>query len=395
MSKSNIAVIRGYSKNIFGESLQLEAGSTRDLEVLDLGGCENLTSKGLENILGYAARDKLKELDIGWTQVSLEELSSVITTFSNLEVICLKGCRFTDVELISFLNVAGGNLKKMDISCTCITLSEMSLLTTTFSRMEELIMGDSDDITEAGVISFLNKTGDNLKKLDLANTNIDFSEIELLTNSFSKLEELDLAECHCITDVGLINFLNKAGNLKKLDLSHTSIALSEVGLLTTFSRLEEVDMSSCHNITDVGLITFLNKTGSNLQKLNISYNDIMLSEVGSLTTLPGLEELNVSVCRQMTDKGLISFLNKAGNLKKMDLSDTNIALPEVGLLTTTFPKLEDLDVSGCRNITDGGFCALLSTIGRGLTLNLNATNISEENVKAQFPMIKIQIYSTM
>ena len=117
-------------------------------------------------------------------------------------------------------------------------------------------MGDSDDITEAGVISFLNKTGDNLKKLDLANTNIDFSEIELLTNSFSKLEELDLAECHCITDVGLINFLNKAGNLKKLDLSHTSIALSEVGLLTTFSRLEEVDMSSCHNITDVGLITW-------------------------------------------------------------------------------------------------------------------------------------------
>ena len=121
MSKSGIADIRGSNSNISGVNLQLETGSTLDLETLDLGGCENLTSQGLKNILGYVDRYKLKELNLRETQVSLEEINCVINTFPNLEILCLRGCsNITDVGLVSFLNKAGGNLKKIDVFRTNI-----------------------------------------------------------------------------------------------------------------------------------------------------------------------------------------------------------------------------------------------------------------------------------
>jgi len=132
MSTQNSVVIRvSNSRNISGENVELEAGYTLDLEVLDLGGCTNLTSKGLENILGYVAGDQLRELNLGGTKVSLKDLSCVLKPFPNIEILSLNHCsNITDEVLISFLAKAGGRLKKLDVSYSNIIISRVGLLTT-------------------------------------------------------------------------------------------------------------------------------------------------------------------------------------------------------------------------------------------------------------------------
>jgi len=103
-------------------------------------------------------------------------------------------------------------------------------------------------MTDVGLISFLDKAGSNLKKLDISETNIALSEVGLRPNTFHNLEELNRYHCWDMTDIGMISFLNKAGSsLKKLNLCFTNITLSEVGLLATTAHhsLEELDLRWC------------------------------------------------------------------------------------------------------------------------------------------------------
>ena len=63
-------------------------------------------------------------------------------------------------------------------------------------------------MTDTGLITFLNKTGENLRILDLDGTCVSLSNVDSLTTSFSQLEQLSLADCTNMTDTGLITFLS-------------------------------------------------------------------------------------------------------------------------------------------------------------------------------------------
>ena len=395
LSESDIVDIRVSNCGITGENLQLETGITLALKVLHLRDCWALTSQGLKNILEHLDKEKLKELNLSRTKVSLEELNSEVSTFPNLEIIRLNQCsNFTDIGLISFLNKSGAKLKKIDISSTRITLSEVGLLSTTLNSLEELNVSSCQGMTDKGLISFLNKAGGNLKRLCLSNTKITLTEVGLLITSLPRLEDLILSFCDGLTDLGLVSFLNKAGgNLKKMNLSYTKITLSEVALLTIpISRLEDLNMRSCKGISDMGLVSFLNRTGGNLKKMDLSDTKISLSEVGLLTiTISRLEDINMSYCHRMTDKGLISFLNKAGgNLKKLVLSHTKITLSKVGLLTTSFPRLEEIDLEYSFDISQACLITLLSKTAKDLYLNIDGTSVSSYRIKARYPDIYVE-----
>jgi len=270
MSNPNMLAIQLSNSNITGENLQLEPGVTLDLEILDLEGCRNLSGKGLlENILERTAGEKLQELNLsGCTNLSLEGLGGVTTnSFTNIESLNLMGCaNLTDEFRVEFLTSSGGSLKRLNLSRTNITLSEFASIATSFPHLIELVLYECRNVTDRGLISFLNKTGGNLKKLNLSRTTITLSKVCLLTASLRYLEELDMSPCYYITDEGIISLLNKTGeNLKKLNLSVTYINLSEVDALTvTFPVLKVLDLSYCRNITETGIISLLSKTGPGL-----------------------------------------------------------------------------------------------------------------------------------
>ena len=391
MTNPNILEIHFPRSCIIGENLQLDASMTLlNLKVLNLGECWRLTGKGLVNILSYTS-DELKQLKLDGTGISLLEISS-LTSIKNIEDLSVVCCpEITDKSLISFLNKTGDNSKSLNLRGTYrIALSEVDSLTTSLLNLGSLDLSFCLNVTDVGLISFLNKTGDNLKNLNLSDTYITLSEVGSLTICLPNLAKLDLSKSD-VTDAGLISFLNKTGgNLNSLNLGETWIMLSDVGSLTRcLLNLGSLDLFGCRNFTDVGLISFLNKVGGNLKSLNLSRTNITLSEVGSLTTcLTNLGKLDLSES-DVTDAGLISFLNKAGgSLKNVNLSNTNIKLSEAGSLTTCLPNLGSLDLFGCR-VTDVGLIKLLEKTVKPLTLKLRNTGIPAANIKAQFPRITV------
>ena len=60
-------------------------------------------------------------------------------------------------------------------------------------------------------MGFLNKTGASLKILNLCGTDVSFSNVGSLTNSFPVLEKIEFEGCSKLTEAGLFGFLNKTG----------------------------------------------------------------------------------------------------------------------------------------------------------------------------------------
>ena len=140
---------------------------------------------------------------------------------------------------------------------------DLQLLTS--SAVEELNLSWCRKLTDTGIAALL-KTGANLRILHLSGTNVSFSGIDSLTTSFLNLEKLDLSYCSNMTDTGLITFLNRTGgNLRILHLSGTNVSFSGIDSLTmSFAQLKELDLSWCRNVTEADLITFLSSTRGDL-----------------------------------------------------------------------------------------------------------------------------------
>lgn len=158
MSNPDIVAIKLDNSQVTGENLELESGFNTNLEFLNFKGCKNLTGTGLQSILDRTSGAKVKELNLSRTNISLQHLT---TSLPNLEILQLYRCEnLTDEGLVEFLNYTGGSLKELHLSSTSITLCDTSLLNTSLSCLELLDLAYCDHITDLGLISLLNKTGE-------------------------------------------------------------------------------------------------------------------------------------------------------------------------------------------------------------------------------------------
>ena len=215
----------------------------------------------------------------------------------------------------------------------------------------------------------LNKEGVHLKKLVLGGRLID--NIGALAVHFPNLEVLKLNKCMSLTDDGLLSILDITGSkLKVLDLSTTNI--SDFGSLTTTSlvNLEVLKLmySPWDNPwmqNDRCLMNILNKTGNCLRSLNLSCNDsIRLGDTSYWAfSLPNLKELDMSICPDLDDFGVISFLNRVGtSLEFLYLSGVLIDLTHASYLTARFPSLKCLELNHCHYLKESRLISFLQKI---------------------------------
>jgi eukaryotic-like serine/threonine-protein kinase len=78
--------------------------------------------------------------------------------------------------------------------------------------------------------------------------------------------------------------------------------------------------------------------------------DEELAKLRSLSGLPGLEAVDLSGCRQVTDAGLL-HLAQLRSLKAILLDDTQVSDSGLTLLLTRFPELEAVGLSGAERLT--------------------------------------------
>lgn len=195
----------------------------------------------------------------------------------------------------------------------------------------------------------------------------------------TNLESLNLSGCYNVIDNGLLQtFTFDMPSLKILDLSLckqvTDHSLNKIA--TFLKNLEILELGGCSNITNMGLLMIawgLKK----LKKLNLrSCWNISDNGIGHLAGLsketaygtPQLECLGLQDCQRLSDESLKYISQGLTNLKTINLSFC-ISVTDSGLkYLSKMPKLEELNLRACDNVSDIGMAGLTDDGGCGISL---------------------------
>lgn len=164
---------------------------------------------------------------------------------------------------------------------------------------------------------------------------------------------LKLGCCPMLSNGLAFKILSQCPNLRKLDLSQT--AVSDLGLKGLFRKggglqLQHLDVSGCKNITDKTLF----KLSSSLGKLPVGsgISDIEDSSCDCHTFCSCGKLISTGINPETVKRGLI-YLGLSGCYQ---ITDAGLrALAKYGGL----PKLRHLDLSGCLHVTAEGLLDLV------------------------------------
>ena len=332
-----------------------------------------------------------------------EDLEYLLEKHQEVESVKLAGSCFKDKSLQAIFSHQ--TMKSIDLKNSDVT-GEIDVNTTKLA-LKVLKLRGCDKLTDIGFLRLLNLIdGKSLTELDVDlstcyNNHKVFSKISSCETTFPNLEVLNII-FYKMTEENLNVFLERSGDkLKNLNLRHSEISLDSICYLPiTFPWLEILDLGFCRNLTDAGFLSLLNRVGVQLTRLDINSNSLSLSQADSLNvTFPKLKELYMEGCCNITDSGFISLLNRVGaQLTSLNIKRNSLSLSQVDSLTATFPKLVELDMEDCRNITDFGFLSLLNRAGRLSSfriINIDKTNVSAAcvaDLRTKCP--RIQLVST-
>ena len=283
-----------------------------------------------------------------------------------------KGCKAVAEALrhcvnIKDLNVACNSVDDVDVIALADVLKNCNLHRLDISHNKILRRSDSHQEREGGSCILANYT-QCLRKLDISYTNIRCKAIVSMLQHCVNLEELNVA-CNSMDndDAIALAFALKVCDLQKLDISYNDIGTEAIAdVLNHCCHLKKLIISH-NNIDEKGAISiarFLCHTQC-LRKLDISYNDIGTSAstiAEALNQCSQLEELIVS--QNNLHRVSRSFCHFAQSLRKLDISHNNIGddgakgIAE-GLHHCT--QLEELIVSH-NSFRENGACSLASSI---------------------------------
>jgi PAS domain S-box-containing protein len=308
-----------------------------------------------------ANNNTLNNLDLNFSELSIEELQEIIACLSNN-------------THLAVLNVSGNPIGNAGIK----------LLTNSKLQISTLIASDCN-ITSLESFDVDSK----LLNLDLTNNAIDINSAILLGKS--QLESLLLASNHCSDDVAIA--IAKSNTLTSLTLSHNHIGIvgadalskntSVKKLILNYNQIQTdgaIAFSTNHVIEYLGLagngisekgIISLAHNNIHLTTLDVSYNFVNDNGFAALGTHPSLISLNVGY-NQITFKGAQDFVSNNKSLILKTLIICHNLLGDSGAIALfKHASIENLDMAGNGIGFPGARAGYLNKKVRCLTISTN------------------------
>lgn len=327
--------------------------------------------------------------------------------------------RFEKKELISLLKVAS-KLQLYELSKECqLILKRYLSRENVVDTLTEAINRHWIYLKEEACLFFNHlELGANLYSFE--NKDLGFEFFTFLDKTWEVFLRLAPKITHLIVkgklslEMRFDEALKKCPNLSGLDLSATE--LESPFLNSIPGNLRELNVGRCQWLTDENFFN-LNRVCPNLQQLDLSQDTQLtykafgsLKKFGSLKSLtlsychqigdeelalvlescPGLIELNISGCKKLTESALLNTTTSLPRLITLSAERTGIndrVLNEIG---NKLIFLEKLDLTHCLNITDRGVGDLLRKTKSLKELNLRECRLSSDTLKLfkdQFPKI--------
>jgi hypothetical protein len=210
------------------------------------------------------------------------------------------------------------------------------------------------------LVSKIGRIDGNLKELSLKNLDLDNSTLENILKYAKKLEVLDLTNCTQLTSsIGKI-IKEYCPNLNTLILHGVNhIDDSTLEELQHLPNLRELDLGLCKLITDQGL-KFLAKGKLNglgkiiltclLKVTNSGLKELIANNLGSLNHIT----INMMPQKNVDGDEFFDLILKCKNLKYLDISGITNAQGSYldQIFTNSFEFLKYLNISGLSQITD-------------------------------------------
>ena len=215
--------------NIVELGLSTVQGKFVSLEKLNLPWCTSVTDEGLADILNVCG-ERLKYLDISGLKISGERFSIFQKKYKNLEVLYLQRCtNLTDHGFYNILDMCGDGLK---LCFTHISDVGLSALKETLIKLEELNLSCCSNITDEGLSDIFNVCGERRKHLNISRTITTEERLSELQGKLTNLKKLDLERYWNLTDQGLSKIMKMCcEGLQELNTSETDISTELLSVL--------------------------------------------------------------------------------------------------------------------------------------------------------------------
>lgn len=278
-------------------------------KTLSFDGHEYVSSINL-NALCDAGRSlkRLRKLSLsrvhGVSQISVRMIPRTECS-ATLESVDLSWCSgATDKSVVEFSRCPG--LKELRLAhCQGVTRRSVRILAVRCPRLEVLDMNCISGLRDSLLLS-IGQNCPYLRVLNIANgKNISDEGVSHIAKGCPRLEVLDLSWCVRISDWAVCTIASHLPNLKEIGLSETKVTnngLSE--LMRGCPKLEDIHLARCTSVNDVGVENIIAGCGARLKSLNLAscqnVSDKLVERL--LTDCPLLNCLDVSKlpCRTLS-----------------------------------------------------------------------------------------------
>ncbi|XP_064469124.1 F-box/LRR-repeat protein 14-like [Ornithodoros turicata] len=304
-----------------------------NLTHLSLLDCENLTDTAIVTISSNLTELTSLELGQCWvTDIGVKHLAGLATTGSAIS--------------------GTPQLLRLHLKyCHLITDTGMEFISTGLSCLCELDLSHSPHVTDVGLRHLSGMPS--LQTLVLNGCEcISALGISYLSAGNCSLKKLGVSNCSQISDEAFEGAIQGPGLVRLSSLfvdgcSITDASLNVIG--RTFRNLTHLNMSYCKSITEAG-INALSAVVSNMQHINMQHctqiNDPCMA---ALAKMPTLKTINLK-CTKVGNRGMALYDSTASEsaVEELDISYTNTRDHGLRRLSEAMPRLQILNISGCR-----------------------------------------------
>ncbi len=301
---------------------------------------------------------------------ALRELSRL----TRLEEIKLCGVRLINREgWSSVMQSLPLTVKKMNLRDANIDLSGLLELSR-FTNLEEIGLSYALLTSEDSWVSVIQSLPVTVKGIDLAETNIDTSDLCALSR-LTSLEEVNLY------DVKLANpgdwtsvMLSLPITVKKIDLAKSNIDASGLRELSRFIHLEEIVLNSVKLANREGWVSMMQGLPVTMRRIFLAETDIDASPLRELSRLNTLEEIVLNSVKLADPADWASVMQSLSlTLRKIYLCETNIDASGLRELSR-FNGLEEIALNNVRLLAREDWVSVIQSLPLTLT-----------NIRALYP----------
>ena len=265
------------------------------IESMSFAGCSGVSLAALAN-LEHCPR--LCVVSLAQTDVDDASLNALLASHRSLTDLDLSDC----VQLTTVSLAQQGSLRNLCLhGCTWVGAAHLaSLAATSRQTLIHLNLCRCQGVTDAGLAALKGHT--RLASLCLSGLDLITDAGAAHLQALTSLEVLELGFCELLSPASIGAWLSRLPLLEILMLRGCSVGDEEMAVVAGLEHLRELDLCDCHEITDVAMALLANLQW--LEEINLSHCGAVSGEGILLLGIaaPRLGQITVCNCDNLSDE---------------------------------------------------------------------------------------------